>query len=250
MIELEGVSRSGGADDEDARIDLTVRHASTVALVGPTGCGKSLVAAIAAARARSRVGSVRVLGKEVRRLGASALAKLRRNVGYAPQDPMFFDDESVLGNVGLPLALDGESSAEVRRSAEAALDAVGLREAAGARLRELSGGSRRRAAIARAIAGSPPVVVVDDPIAGLDIDAATQMLSVLDGVREGGAAVLVASAEPRLFSAARYLDWGIYVLDDAPRSLAARPRTQTDPGDEEPQNILPFPAPRAAGGAE
>ena len=251
MIELEGIFRRGGRGPELSDIDLIVPGGVAVAVVGATGAGKSHLAAIAAARAEPDAGRVWFFGRDARKLRASSRARLRRQIGFIPQNPQFFEDERVLANVGLPLALEGAPTVEVNEAARAALCAVELSGAALARVRDLSGGERRRAALARALVGKPQIIVADDPIAGLDLDSATRTLSALEQARADGAAVLIASAEPRLVSAARYLSWELFELGDGCLAALAprRTREQTDPGDVTPKNVVPFPAQRAAGGS-
>jgi ABC-type ATPase involved in cell division len=252
MIDLEGVAWRARKGDALGGIDLAIEPGEAAAIVGPSGAGKTHLAEIAAARARARKGTVVILGCRVRKLRGAALARLRRRIGYCPQSPVFFDDEPVWRNVGMTLLLDGASTSEVREAVERALEAVDLQDAASRRVRELSGGERKRAALARALVGEPALLVADDPLAGLDLDRATQLVSVLERAREDGAAVLVTSAEPRVASAARFLNWPVLALRDEQLvdAAPARSRTQTDPGDQAPENVLVFPAARAAGGGE
>lgn len=167
---------------------FTIPPGEVLAVVGPNGAGKSTVAAViagllAADRAVVRVGG-RILTDTAR--GVDVPTHQRR-VGLLQQDPLLFPHLSVLGNVEFAARCGGDRSGAMRR-----LEQVGATELAGRKPRELSGGQAQRVALARALAAEPDVLVLDEPLSGLDVDAAASVRAVLSPVlTAGGRAALL-----------------------------------------------------------
>ena len=141
-------------------VDLEVGPGEFVALLGPSGCGKSTLLKLVAGLERPDRGSVRTdsFGRPHFR-------------GFVFQDACLLPWRSTLENVALPLELLGQSRAGARALAAEALERVGLREAAGRLPRQLSGGMRMRASLARALIAKPSLLLLDEPFAALDEDA-------------------------------------------------------------------------------
>lgn len=150
-----------------AGVSLTVGAGETVALLGPSGSGKSSLLMVAAGLEAATSGRVIVAGNDITRMGEDALARFRRgHVGIVFQSFHLIQTMTALENVAVPLELAGAPDAFDRAKAE--LEAVGL----GARLDhypgQLSGGEQQRVALARAIAPRPAVLFADEPTGNLD----------------------------------------------------------------------------------
>jgi ABC-type ATPase involved in cell division len=198
MIRLEGVSLFDGGPDGRAVLDdvhLAVTAGELVVIHGPGGSGKSLLLAVAAARRPPDQGSVWISSRSVADLQRSSLPLVHRNLAYLPADPPLLDDETVLENVMLALAVRGAEVAASETGARRALAMMGLEGCAGRRVGAVASGERKLVALARALAGAPPVLVLDDPSAGLDGDERERALGVLAAVRDHGATVLVATSD-------------------------------------------------------
>ena len=172
MIDLKDVS-VGYANGVDALrgFSLRVAQGEFTVVVGPSGCGKSTLLRVIAGLLAPTSGSVKVAGKDVR--GPT------RQVGIMFQEPALLPWRTVARNVALPLELAGLENDGVD---DALINLVGLKGFAGAYPRELSGGMSQRAALARALATRPPVLLLDEPFGALDAMTRESLTVSLEGI--------------------------------------------------------------------
>ena len=159
------------AFDENVVLDgvsFQLPHGETKALFGVAGSGKSTLLKLAMGLLRPDSGRIFVLGEEVTRMSEQELFQLRRRVGIVFQESALFDSLKVYENVAFRLMEERISAAEVERRVREVLRFVELEETYDMRPSELSGGMRRRVAIARAIINEPEVLLYDSPTGGLD----------------------------------------------------------------------------------
>jgi len=167
-IEFDNVSI---AFDEKAvleGISFRLAHGETKAIFGVAGSGKSTLLKLAIGLLRPDRGRIFVLGEEVTRMSEQGLFELRRRVGMVFQESALFDSLKVYENVAFRLMEEGISAEEVERRVREVLRFVELERTYDMRPSELSGGMRRRVAIARAIITEPEVLLYDSPTGGLD----------------------------------------------------------------------------------
>ena len=162
----------------DVVVDLTVEAGRTLALVGPNGSGKSTACAVAAGLLDAEAGRVS-LGERVLDGPGAFVPAGWRDVALLSQAPGIFPHMSVLDNVAFGPRCRGASRARARRRARAELAAVGASHLAPRPGGELSGGQAARVALARALAARPRVLVLDEPMAALDVTARAQMRSIV-----------------------------------------------------------------------
>jgi len=167
-IEFDNVSM---AFDEKVVLDgvsFQLPHGETKALFGAAGSGKSTLLKLAIGLLRPDSGRIFVLGEEITHMPEQELFELRRRVGIVFQESALFDSLKVYENVAFRLMEEGVSAEEVERRVREALRFVELEQTYDMGPSELSGGMRRRVAIARAIITQPEVLLYDSPTAGLD----------------------------------------------------------------------------------
>ena len=208
-IGFRGVSLGRGDRTLLARVHLSIAPGELVVVTGPRGAGKSLLLAAAAGAIDPQEGEVSIAGRGLASLQRSARPYVRRNIGYLPGEPPFVRDETALENIVLALAVRGFEAAEADLIARRTLAGLGggddggrAPEPLGERLvRDLSAGERRLVGLARALAGPPPIVVLDEPSAGLDGGDRDRLLEALLEARAAGAAILCASNDGALVAA-------------------------------------------------
>jgi len=181
-------------------IDLTVQKREVIAIEGPSGSGKSTLLALLAGFDSPTTGSIRLEGEEITDMDEDELALLRgRKLGFVFQSYNLIPTLTAEENVMLPIELRGDSSPALERAREL-LDAVGLRERFSHYPAQLSGGEQQRVALARAFAGSPAILLADEPTGNLDSVTGKTVLDLLLGLnrKEGTTLVLVTHDADRI----------------------------------------------------
>jgi len=150
-------------------INLTIPRGKIVGIMGPSGCGKSTLLRHFGGQLHPLQGNVKFMGKVVHQLSNDELYKMRLKMGMMFQVSGLFTDLSVYDNLAFPLREHTDlPEAIIKDLILMKLQAVGLRNARNLMPKELSGGMERRVALARAIVTDPPLVIYDEPFAGLD----------------------------------------------------------------------------------
>jgi putative ABC transport system ATP-binding protein len=173
-------------------VSIEIPDKQFIAVVGPSGSGKSTLLAVMAGLERPTSGTVALDGVDLTALDEAGLARVRLNrIGFVFQSFHLIPTLTALENVAVPLELAGDSRPLDR--ARELLDAVGLSSRAGHYPVQLSGGEQQRAALARACARRPPILLADEPTGNLDADSGAQVMGLLRALHaeRGGTLVLV-----------------------------------------------------------
>ncbi|MFP1722100.1 putative ABC transporter ATP-binding protein YbbA [Lonsdalea quercina] len=196
ILEVHHLSKHVGQGEHELSIltgvELVVKPAQTLALIGESGSGKSTLLGILAGLDDGSSGDVALLGEPLNRLDEEGRAALRaRDVGFVFQSFMLVPTLNALENVQLPALLRGESDRESRQQAEQLLQQLGL----GARLQhlpaQLSGGEQQRVALARAFSGRPKVLFADEPTGNLDRQTGERIVDLLFAMNRDYATTLI-----------------------------------------------------------
>jgi iron(III) transport system ATP-binding protein len=187
-----GLSRDGRRVLDGTTFSLAMGE--TCALLGPSGSGKTTLLRLLAGLEAPDRGRLRLNGRDASLPGRVIVLPKDRDLGWAPQGDALWPHMSAFENAAFPLRARGVGEAETRERAFAALRAVGAETLAGRRPAELSGGQRKRVALARAIVHRPSLLLLDEPFSGLDRPARDEMLEVtLRLVHGGGASAILVT---------------------------------------------------------
>jgi len=162
-LRLSGVQKSFGGESVVKNVDLAVARGEFLTFLGPSGCGKTTTLRMIAGFETPTQGRVHIDGQDV-----TALPANRRNIGMVFQSYALFPNMTVAGNVGFGLRVARKPSLEVNARVEAMLALVKLPELASRYPYQLSGGQQQRVSLARALAPSPRILLLDEPLSALD----------------------------------------------------------------------------------
>jgi phospholipid/cholesterol/gamma-HCH transport system ATP-binding protein len=191
-VRLDGVSKTFGTRTVLDNVSFDVAVGSGFIILGRSGTGKSVTLRHIVRLMRPDRGRVFVEGDEISALEGPELARVRRKIGFLFQNAALFDSISVGENVAFPMRRHTRlSDREVKEQATRKLAAVGLEHEYDKMPAALSGGMRKRAGLARALALDPPIVLVDEPSAGLDPITADEIDTLLLELKERGGTTLI-----------------------------------------------------------
>ena len=191
---MSGLQVRAAIADRGLDVEFSVPAGEVLAVLGPNGAGKSTALHVVTGLVRPDSGQVRLGDRVLTDTGSGVnIATHDRRVGLLLQDPLLFPHLTAADNVAFAPRAQGRGRAAARERALHWLHEVGAGEFADRKPRELSGGQAQRVAIARALAGEPDVLLLDEPMAGLDVAVAATIRTVLRRVlaRDGRSAMLV-----------------------------------------------------------
>ncbi|WLS77945.1 putative ABC transporter ATP-binding protein YbbA [Erwinia pyri] len=196
ILEVHRLSKSVGQGDHQLSIltgvELVVKPAETIALIGESGSGKSTLLGILAGLDDGSEGEVFLLGSPLHQMDEEQRAELRaKSVGFVFQSFMLVPTLNALENVQLPALLKGESDRQSREQAQALLAQLGLAERLTHLPSQLSGGEQQRVALARAFNGRPALLFADEPTGNLDRKTGDRIADLLFSLNRDFATTLI-----------------------------------------------------------
>jgi len=204
IVEVHHLKKSVGQGEHELSIltgvELVVKPAQTIALIGESGSGKSTLLAILAGLDDGSSGDVHLLGQPLHSMDEEARAALRaQNVGFVFQSFMLIPTLNALENVELPALLRGEKSSQSRENAKALLSELGLAKRLDHLPAQLSGGEQQRVALARAFNGRPGVLFADEPTGNLDRQTGEKIADLLFSMNQQyGTTLILVTHDPQL----------------------------------------------------
>lgn len=215
LIQLAGVTKVFVTEDVETHalsgIHLEIRKGEYVSIAGPSGCGKSTLLAILGLLDSPTDGSYTLNGQPVGNLKLGDRARIRnREIGFIFQAFNLIGDLTVYENVELPLTYRGMGGAERRKRVHEALERVGMGHRVKHYPSQLSGGQQQRVAVARALVGSPSILLADEPTGNLDSANGEQVMELLKELHNGGATICMVTHDPRY---ALLADRSIHLFD-------------------------------------
>ncbi len=215
LIRLEGVTKVFFTDEVEthalAGIHLEIHRGEYLSIAGPSGCGKSTLLSIIGLLDSPTDGKYTLNGKAVEDLSLSDRTRIRnREIGFIFQAFNLIGDLTVYENVELPLTYRGMPSSERKKRVLEALEKVGMSHRMKHYPSQLSGGQQQRVAVARALVGSPSILLADEPTGNLDSKNGGAVMDLLRNLHQEGATICMVTHDPRY---AEYSDRSIHLFD-------------------------------------
>lgn len=225
LIRLDRVSKTFYTDEIEthalSNITLEIKAGEYLAIAGPSGCGKSTLLAILGLLDSPSDGTYLLKEQPVQDLDIGERARIRnREIGFIFQAFNLIGDLTVYQNVELPLTYRNMSASERKKRVKEALDRVGM----SCRMKhfpsQLSGGQQQRVAVARALAGSPSILLADEPTGNLDSANGEAVMALLKELHRGGATICMVTHDVRY---AKHADRSVHLLDGRVTEAASMP---------------------------
>lgn len=199
VVALQNVSKQYAKGNQAlVDVNLQMHKGDFLFITGPSGAGKSTLLKLLYGQERPTSGEVMIEGTPISRLRGNQLAKVRRRIGVVFQDYKLIPRRTVAENVAFVLWAQGYSRKEIHRRLWPTLKMVGLQDKSESFPHELSGGEQQRVSIARAVVGTPPLLLADEPTGNLDPENALQVIKILKKLNSIGITVVVTTHNEQL----------------------------------------------------
>jgi putative ABC transport system ATP-binding protein len=215
LIQLQGLTKVFYTDEVETHalsgIHLEIQKGEYVAISGPSGCGKSTLLSILGLLDSPTEGTYVLNTKPVQSLDLGQRARIRnREIGFIFQSFNLIGDLTVFENVELPLTYRGMKSAERKERVNQALERVGMAHRSKHLPSQLSGGQQQRVAVARALVGTPSILLADEPTGNLDSKNGDAVMELLRDLHRSGSTICMVTHDPRF---ARHADRTVHLFD-------------------------------------
>jgi putative ABC transport system ATP-binding protein len=215
MIHMENITKVFYTDEVETHalsgVQLEIRKGEYVSIAGPSGSGKSTLLALIGLLDSPTDGSYVLNGHPVANLKINERSRIRnREIGFIFQSFNLIGDLNVYENVELPLTYRGMPSSERKQRVQTALERVGMSHRTKHYPSQLSGGQQQRVAVARALAGSPSILLADEPTGNLDSRNAEAVMDLLRDLHQEGATICMVTHDPRF---AKHAERQIHLFD-------------------------------------
>jgi putative ABC transport system ATP-binding protein len=215
LIKLGNVTKVFYTDEVETHalsgIHLDIRKGEYLSIAGPSGCGKSTLLSIIGLLDSPTDGSYTLNNKQVQNLDFSERARIRnQEIGFIFQSFNLIGDLNVYENVELPLTYRSMASPERKKRVQESLEKVGMAHRMRHYPSQLSGGQQQRVAVARALAGTPSILLADEPTGNLDSRNGEAVMDLLQQLHREGATICMVTHDPRF---AKHADRTVHLFD-------------------------------------
>jgi len=193
MIKFENVSKKFGEVAALDKVNFELKPGEFVFIIGPSGAGKTTLVKLILKDYLPTAGTIKIGGINLEEIPKRKISDYRRKIGVVFQDFKLLPDRTALENVALALRIFGEKETEIIPKVTEVLGLVGLGERADFFPAQLSAGELQRTCLARAIIGSPEIVLADEPTGNLDLGTARQIVKLLKKINEMGKTIIMTT---------------------------------------------------------
>ncbi len=193
MLEIHDLKKSFGENKVLKGFDMQLKEGENLVIMGKSGSGKSVMIKCLMGLMQPDSGDIRIMGKTVLELEQTELDQLRKKIGFLFQGSALYDSMTVRENLEFPLRKQNMPQKEKDKLVFQALESVGLLDAIELVPNELSGGMKRRVALARAVILHPKIIIYDEPTTGLDPITAKEIIQLMREIQEiyGSSALII-----------------------------------------------------------
>lgn len=212
MIKIENLTKKFGELEVLKGVSLTVNKGEVISIVGPSGAGKTTLLQLIGTLDKPTSGTIRFNGEDTGKMGSNKLATFRnRHIGFVFQFHQLLPEFTALENIIIPALIAGRKRKETEAEAMELLGIMGLKERAGHKPSEMSGGENQRVAVARALINRPDVILADEPSGSLDSHNKEELHRLFFDLRDKlGQTFIIVTHDEKLAS---YTDRTIRMVD-------------------------------------
>lgn len=212
MIKIENLTKKFGELEVLKGVSLTVNKGEVISIVGPSGAGKTTLLQLIGTLDKPTSGTIRFNGEDTGKMGSNKLATFRnRHIGFVFQFHQLLPEFTALENIIIPALIAGRRRKEAEAEAMELLGIMGLKERAGHKPAEMSGGENQRVAVARALINRPDVILADEPSGSLDSHNKEELHRLFFDLRDKlGQTFIIVTHDEKLAS---YTDRTIRMVD-------------------------------------
>lgn len=212
MIKIENLTKKFGELEVLKGVSLTVNKGEVISIVGPSGAGKTTLLQLIGTLDKPTSGTIRFNGEDTGKMGSNKLATFRnKHIGFVFQFHQLLPEFTALENIIIPALIAGRKRKEAEAEAMELLGIMGLKERAGHKPAEMSGGENQRVAVARALINRPDVILADEPSGSLDSHNKEELHRLFFDLRDKlGQTFIIVTHDEKLAS---YTDRTIRMVD-------------------------------------